>query len=159
MNCNKAQELISLYLDDKLSSQSISELKKHFTECSKCQQDYLTLKKIKGILANTPKQEVSPDFTTSVMNKIKNKEQEKQDNVVMFGSFFNSMRKKLIMAAGFLFVAASSYFFFMPYNNVNKQDTENYASAVEYYFNNVDNYNQNEFDNDDYEEYMLSIFC
>lgn len=159
MNCNKAQELISLYLDDKLSSQSVSELKKHFTECSKCQQDYITLKKIKGILANTPKQEVRPDFTASVMNKIKNKEQEKQDKVVMFGSFFNSMKKKLIMAAGFLFVAASSYFFFMPYNNVNKQDTENYASAVEYYFNNVDNYNQNEFDNDDYEEYMLSIFC
>lgn len=159
MNCNKAQELISLYLDDKLSSQSVSELKKHFTECSKCKQDYLTLKKIKSILSNTPKQEVSSNFTASVMNKIKNKENMKQDNVVMFGSFFNSMRKKLVMAAGFLFVAASSYFFFMPYNNVSNQNSENYASAVEYYFNNVDDYNQSDFDNDDYEEYMLSIFC
>ena len=159
MNCNKAQELISLYLDNKLSSQTVSELKKHFTECSKCQQDYLTLKKIKTILANTPKQEVSSDFTASVMKKIKSKETEKQDNVVMFGSFFNSMKKKLIMAAGFLFVAASSYFFFMPYNNVNTQDTENYASAVEYYFNNVDDYYQSDIDNDDYEEYMLSMFC
>lgn len=158
MNCNKAQELISLYLDDKLSSQSISELKKHFTKCSKCEQDYLTLKKIKNILANTPKKEVSSDFTSSVMSKIKNKEYEKKDNVVMFGSFFNSMKKKLIMAAGFLFVVASSYFFFAPYNNINKQNTENYASAMEYYFNS-DNYAQSDIDNDDYEEYILSIFC
>lgn len=158
MNCNKAQELISLYLDNKLSSQSVSELKKHFAECSKCEQDYLTLKKIKDILAKSPKKEVSADFTSSVMNKIKNGETEKQDNVVMFGSFFDSMKKKLIMAAGFLFVIASSYFYFAPYTNVNKQNSENYASAMEYYFD--DNYySQNDIDNDDYEEYMLSLFC
>lgn len=158
MNCNKAQELISLYLDNKLSSQSVSELKKHFAECSKCQQDYLTLKKIKDILEKSPKKEVSADFTSSVMNRIKNGEAEKQDNVVMFGSFFNSMKKKLVMAAGFLFVVASSYFYFAPYNNVNKQNSENYASAMEYYFD--DNYySQNDIDNDDYEEYMLSLFC
>ena len=158
MNCNKAQELISLYLDNKLSSQSVSELKKHFTECSKCEQDYLTLEKIKDILAKSPKKEVSADFTSSVMNRIKNGEAEKQDNVVMFGSFFNSMKKKLVMAAGFLFVIASSYFYFAPYNNVNKQNSENYASAMEYYFD--DNYySQNDIDNDDYEEYMLSLFC
>lgn len=158
MNCNKAQELISLYLDNKLSSQSVSELKKHFAECSKCQQDYLTLKKIKDILEKSPKKEVSADFTSSVMNRIKNGEAEKQDNVVMFGSFFNSIKKKLVMAAGFLFVVASSYFYFAPYNNVNKQNSENYASAMEYYFD--DNYySQNDIDNDDYEEYMLSLFC
>lgn len=158
MNCNKAQELISLYLDNKLSSQSISELKKHFTECSKCEQDYLTLKKIKNILANSPKKEVSANFTASVMGKIKHKEYEKEDNVVMFGSFFNSMKKKLIMAAGFLFVVASSYFFFMPNANINNQDNENYAAAMEYYFASND-YEQNDIDNDDYEEYMLSLFC
>jgi hypothetical protein len=127
-------------------------------ECPKCEQDYLTLKKIKNILANTPKQEVSSDFTASVMSKIKNKEEEKKDNVIMFGSFFNSMKKKIVMAAGFLFVIASSYFFFAPYNNVNKQNTENYASAMEYYFIS-DEYAQNDIDNDDYEEYMLSLFC
>ncbi len=157
MNCNKAQELISLYLDNKLSSQSVSELKKHFTECSKCEQDYLTLKKVKNILANTPKQEVSSDFTASVMSKIKNKEYEKEDNVVMFGSFFNSMKKKLIMAAGFLFVVASSYFFFMPNNNV-KVDDEKYVAAMEYYFASSDDYAQSDINNDDYEEYMLSLF-
>lgn len=159
MNCNKAQEMISLYIDNKLSSQSVNELKKHFTECSKCKQDYVMLKNIRTILSNSPKKEVSADFTASVMSKIKNKEYQKKDNVVMFGSFFNSMKKKIVMAAGFLFVAASSYFFFMPYNNVNTQDTENYASAVEYYFNNVDDYYQSDIDNDDYEEYMLSMFC
>lgn len=156
MNCNKAQELISLYLDNKLSSQSVSELKKHFTECSKCEQDYLTLKKVKNILANTPKKEVSSDFTASVMSKIKNKEYENKDNVVMFGSFFNSMKKKLIMAAGFLFVVASSYFFFMPNNNI-KVDDEKYVASMEYYFASND-YEQNDIDNDDYEEYMLSLF-
>ena len=158
MNCNKAQELISLYLDNKLSSQSISELKKHFTECSKCEQDYLTLKKVKNILANTPKQEVSSNFTASVMSKIKNKEYEKKDNVIMFGSFFNSMKKKIVMAAGFLFVIASSYFFFMPNTNINNQNNENYVAAMEYYFASND-YEQSDIDNDDYEEYMLSLFC
>ena len=159
MNCNKAQELISLYLDNKLSSQSVSELTKHFDKCVKCKQDYITLKRIKTILSNSPKKEVSSDFTSSVMAKIKNKEHEKKDNVVMFGSFFGSIKKKLIMAAGFLFVVASSYFFFMPYNNASKQDDETYASAAVEYYSDSENHNQDYIDNDDYEEYMLSVFC
>ncbi len=158
MNCNKAQEMISLYIDNRLSAQSVSELKKHFTECQKCKQDYITLKNIKTILSKSPKKEVSADFTASVMSKIKNKEYEKKDNVVMFGSFFNSMKKKIVMAAGFLFVAASSYFFFMP-GNVSKYDTDNYASVAMEYYLDSDDYIQSDIDNDDYEEYMLSLFC
>ena len=72
MNCNEAQEMISLYIDNKLSAESVSELMKHFEECSKCKQDYIMLKNIKEILSKSPKKEVSADFTASVMNKIKN---------------------------------------------------------------------------------------
>ncbi|MBQ2219271.1 MAG: zf-HC2 domain-containing protein, partial [Elusimicrobia bacterium] len=107
MNCNKAQELISQYIDNELSAQSVSELLKHFEECDKCKQDYIMLKNIKTVLSKAPKKELSSDFTASVMNKIKSENIEKDDNVVMFGSFFNSFKKKIVMAAGFLFIVAS----------------------------------------------------
>lgn len=158
MNCNKVQKLISLYVDNKLSSQEIAELKAHLQQCEKCNQDYITLKNIKNILANTPKKEVSANFTDSVMSKIKNKEYlEKKDNVVFFGAF-NSMKKKLVMAAGFLFVVASSSFFFMNNNNisVNQYDEQIYASAIEYCLDYDDMY---DYENDEYDEYMLSLFC
>ena len=133
MNCNKAQELISQYIDNELSAQSVSELLKHFEECDKCKQDYIMLKNIKTILSKAPKKELSSDFTVSVMNKIKSENVKKDDNVVMFGSFFNSFKKKIVMAAGFLFIVASSTFFFMHEPNINKQNGDNYASAgIEY---------------------------
>ena len=117
------------------------------------------LKNIKTILSKSPKKELSADFTASVMNKIKNENIKKDDNVVMFGSFFNSFKKKLVMAAGFLFIVASSSFFFMHEINFNKTQGDNYASmtAMEYYFGDNDSFDD-EIDNDDYEEY-ISMFC
>ena len=160
MNCNKAQELISQYIDNELSAQSVSELMKHFEECEKCKQDYIMLKNIKTILSKSPKEELGADFTASVMNKIKSENVKKEDNVVMFGSFFNSFKKKLVMAAGFLFIVASSSFFFMHGNNVTQQNQDNYASAgIEYYFGYNNYYDSDtDIDNDDYEEY-ISMFC
>ena len=159
MNCNKAQEMISLYVDNKLSAQSVSELQKHFEECDKCKQDYIFLKNVKKVLADTPKKEPSANFTASVMNKIKS-ENVKKDNVVMFGSFFNSFTKKMVMAAGFLFIVASSTFFFMHGPSVNQQNNDNYASAgMEYYFGYNNYYDgDTDIDDDDYEEY-ISMFC
>ena len=159
MNCNKAQELISQYIDNELSAQSVSELLKHFEECDKCKQDYIMLKNIKTVLSKAPKKELSSDFTASVMNKIKSENVKKDDNVVMFGSFFNSFKKKLVMAAGFLFIVASSSFFFMHETGINKQNSENYASAgMEYYFGYNSYYDSDDIDDDDYEEY-ISMFC
>ena len=159
MNCYKAQELISQYIDNKLSAQSVSELLKHFEECDNCQQDYIMLKNIKTVLSKTPKKELSSDFTVSVMNKIKSENIKKDDNVVMFGSFFNSFKKKIVMAAGFLFIVASSTFFFMHEPNINKQNGDNYASAgIEYYFGYNNYYDSDDIDDDDYEEY-ISMFC
>ncbi|MBO7611178.1 MAG: zf-HC2 domain-containing protein [Elusimicrobia bacterium] len=158
MNCNKAQELISQYIDNKLSAQSVSELQKHFEECSKCKQDYIMLKNIKAVLSKTPKKELSSDFTASVMNKIKNENVKKDDNVVMFGSFFNSFKKKMVMAAGFLFIVASSTFFFMHGPTINQQNGDSYASSgMEYYFG-YNSYYDSDMDDDDYEEY-ISMFC
>ena len=159
MNCNKAQELISQYIDNELSAQSVSELLKHFEECDKCKQDYIMLKNIKTVLSKAPKKELSSDFTASVMNKIKSENIEKDDNVVMFGSFFNSFKKKLVMAAGFLFIVASSSFFFMHETGINNQNSENYASAgMEYYFGYNSYYDSDDIDDDTYEEY-ISMFC
>lgn len=163
MNCNKAKELISLYIDNKLSSKEITELKSHLEQCKQCKQDYNSFKNIKKILANTSKKQVSKDFTSFVMNKIKNKEYLKEkDNVIAFGSL-SSIKKKLIIAAGFLFVIVSSSFFFMKEDNnitVDKysdSDT-NYVSVIEeYYSYSEKDYSENF--NNDYEEYMLSLFC
>jgi len=150
MDCNKVQELISLYLDKKLSSQEIIELEKHFDVCEKCKQDYITLKNIKNILSSSCKKEVSPNFTSSVMDKIK--KEKSNDNVIHFGS----IKKKFIMAAGFLFIVASSFFFVNTNRPINQQNSQQYESAIQYCLD-YDYYNEEVSDYDEYEEYMLSV--
>ena len=90
MDCNKIQELISLYLDNELSSQEVMELEKHFDVCNKCKQDYIALKNIKAVLSFNRK-EVGLDFTSSLMCKIK--KEKFSNNIISFGS----MKKKIII--------------------------------------------------------------
>ena len=147
MDCNKIQELISLYLDNELSSQEVMELEKHFDVCNKCKQDYIALKNIKVVLSFNRK-EVGLDFTSSLMCKIK--KEKFSNNIISFGS----MKKKIIIAAGFLFVFASSVIFIDTNKiSINKQTFQTYEHAIEYY----ESYDEDIDDYAEYEEYMLSM--
>lgn len=150
MDCNKIQELISLYLDNKLSPKEIVELEKHLNICGKCKQDYIVLKNMRSILSSFSKKEVSQNFASSVMDKIK--KEKCNNNIISFGS----VKKKIVMAAGFLFIVASSFFFINTNNPlINKQTVYQYELEPEYY----EYYDEDIDDYAEYEEYMLSMLC
>ena len=157
MKCKNFKEMISLYLDDKLSSEKTETLKKHLQICAQCKQEYTVLKNIKNILSRVDKKELSSSFSDSVMDKIKNKTYKEEKNVI----FVNFIKKRFVMAAGFVFIILScSLFFVKDTDFINKKsNNQHYAStsqAVEYYFGNA---NGSDTDGDDYEEYILSLFA
>ena len=157
MKCKKFKEMISLYIDAKLSSKETEMLKKHFQTCRECEKEYTVLKNIKNILSRVDKKELSSSFSDSVMDKIKNKTYEEDKNVV----FMSFIKKHFLMAAGFIFIVLSSSLFFINDSGIvnKKANNEYYAStsqAIEYYFGNE---NGSDADTDDYEEYILSLFA
>ena len=156
MKCNDFKEKISLYIDNKLSLKETEDLKKHLEICPECKQEYIVLKNIKNILSKVGKKEISSSFTDSVMDKIKSKSYEQQNNVV----FINFVKKHFVMAAGFLFIVLSSSLFFVKdtYFINKKANNEYYASvssAMQYYFDN--NNLEDDTEESDYEEYILSL--
>lgn len=157
MKCKKFKEMISLYIDAKLSSKETEMLKKHFQTCRECEKEYTVLKNIKNILSRVDKKELSSSFSDSVMDKIKNKTYKEEKNVI----FVNFIKKRFVMAAGFVFVILScSLFFVKDTDFINKKsNNQHYAStsqAIEYYFGNA---SASDTDGDDYEEYILSLFA
>ena len=174
MKCKKIQEMISLYLDNKLSSGEKEQLKHHLESCSACQKEYVAAKNIKSLLAGLKSvNTVSDGFTDSVMNKIKNKTYDKQkDNAVVV----KFIKKHLLVAASFIFIvlASSSSIFFMKETksvNINRivnqnkiqtevetisrlKDNAYYISIIESFFD------DNSHETDDIEEeYVLSFFA
>ena len=154
MKCKNFQEMISLYLDNRLSSEEIKQLEAHLASCPECKKEYIASKNIKNLLSGLKTDKtVSDNFTDSVMNKIKNKAYDNSN-----GKFFtvNFVKKHFLIAASFIFVvAASSSMFFMKdtkfvsinqIENQNKiknevvvksqlKDNSYYASVIESIFN------------------------
>lgn len=171
MKCKKIQEIISLYLDNKLSSAEAEQLKKHLESCYECKKDFIAAKNIKNLLSGLKTDKtVSDGFTDSVMNKIKNKTYaEKESKIISF----NFIKKHFLIAASFIFViAASSSIFFMKDTktlNINQIENQNkikteitvksqlkdisyYASVIESVFNDSSS------DDDDFEEEYIYSF-
>ncbi|MFI3115450.1 MAG: zf-HC2 domain-containing protein [Clostridia bacterium] len=73
-NCEKYENLISLYLDDMLLATEVEELLEHLDSCENCHAYYTDLKCIKESIKNI-KIEYPEDLTTSILDKIQlNKE-------------------------------------------------------------------------------------
>ncbi len=128
MKCKNIQEIISLYLDNKLSSAEKEQLKHHLESCSSCKEEYIAVKNIKNLLSGLKTSQVVDDgFTDSVMNKIKNKTYDDKPGKIFT---FNFIKKHFLIAASFIFVvAASSSVLFMKsdkdISNFNKNINQN----------------------------------
>ncbi len=112
MKCGKVQELISLYLDNKLSSAETEHLKRHLESCSFCKKEYIAARNIKNLLSGLKSDKtVSDGFTDSVLNKIKSGAYNEREDKAIVLKF---IKKHLLVAASFIFIIlASSSMFFM----------------------------------------------
>lgn len=71
MDCEKANELMSLYIDAELDIQEINELETHIKNCSSCQSELNHLLYIVDNLKSMPQLELPNNFHDELINNIK----------------------------------------------------------------------------------------
>lgn len=71
MDCEKANELMSLYIDADLDIQEINELEAHIKNCSSCQSELNHLLYIVDNLKSMPQLELPDNFHNELINNIK----------------------------------------------------------------------------------------
>lgn len=76
MNCEKARELISPYIDDELEDIIATELSEHLLTCSDCSELYTKTLKLSETLKLSKDVEPSTDFRTKLMTSLLQQERE-----------------------------------------------------------------------------------
>lgn len=70
MKCEKVQENLDLFLEGVLNLRLSNKIEKHLSVCKKCQEEKAAFQKVWQVLDNVPQEELSPNFTKSLMQRI-----------------------------------------------------------------------------------------
>ena len=76
MNCQKAESLLSEYIDSTLSARETWELDKHLAGCNACTRLANEMRRTVSMLAEAPRFEVSDSFVANLQARIAGVEQE-----------------------------------------------------------------------------------
>lgn len=71
MDHQRAQELLSDYLDEELSGETLVELEQHLESCDECQAELESLRDTVSVLGGLKPAEPSPDFLQQVNQKLR----------------------------------------------------------------------------------------
>lgn len=71
MDHQRAQELLSDYLDGELSGADLADLEQHLESCAECQAELESLRKTLSVLGGLKPAEPSPDFLQQVNQKLR----------------------------------------------------------------------------------------
>lgn len=73
MNCNEAMDILSLYIDDQLSSQEKELFEQHIASCDKCKEELVYMQNIIKNVSNLDEEKELPkDFHENLLIKIDN---------------------------------------------------------------------------------------
>jgi len=101
MQCSKAKEIFSDYIDGSLSLQKTNELEEHLQECPDCESELEKLYKLRQVLKDAGQVEVSDEYWNNYWIRLKDKLPEKPIKVSFFTKFkyaFISLFRKPIPA-------------------------------------------------------------
>lgn len=84
MKCDKASELISLYIDKELNRQDEQLLMEHLSECDDCRNEYEQLKVMVEELNNIPLVELPNGYHSELILKIENTKVDNAENISYF---------------------------------------------------------------------------
>jgi len=101
MKCRKYRKLISLYVDDELSSVYEDELFEHLCACSSCKTALKNESMLKSYIKDSYSGTYNVDFSRSIMTKIEEKNNKKKMT-------FKTVQKTKIIACAALVVIFSS---------------------------------------------------
>lgn len=105
MDCSRALELMSLFIDGELNGKIESNLKQHINTCNSCKREYDIQKSIREILINMPPVELPADFNTRLHQKLT----ELESTLSVKQKFWQRSRglfKAAVLAASFILVIA-----------------------------------------------------
>ncbi len=111
INCEKAQMLFSLYLDNELDETEKSEFEKHLEICSSCRSELLKLQQVISLVAGIGDEDLPQGFGESLHNKLVPVSEETKKNAGV-----NVLRNKYVkifstLAAGLLVVVLLKDFY------------------------------------------------
>ena len=113
MNCLKAQEHFSAYLEDELGYQTIKAFEAHLTDCEACHNEFTLFKKSVNLLNQLPQVEPSPYFNAALQTSLADIE---VDTVPLWRRIVEAIRIRPVWAlSGFatilLVIFAGAFFY------------------------------------------------
>lgn len=70
MNCRRVQDLLSPYLDERLTGQQMLEVRRHLDSCRSCSEEYMMLRQVKILLRSVSMKEPGPFFEARLRAQI-----------------------------------------------------------------------------------------
>ncbi|HCW92380.1 MAG TPA: hypothetical protein DHM44_01725 [Flexistipes sinusarabici] len=101
MKCQKYRKLISLYVDDELSSVHENELFEHIGTCPSCKTALKNESMLKSYIKDSYSGTYNVDFSCSIMAKIENKNNKKK-------STFKAVQRSRVVAGAAVVIVFSS---------------------------------------------------
>lgn len=106
MNCNKALELMSLYLDNELDKNMAQEFLKHIEACPSCKKEFEIMHSVVNELREIPLEELPDNFHDELISKIEVLNTNKKGNKIF-------KFKKPIVFPYKKYVSAAAVFIFL----------------------------------------------
>lgn len=110
MKCEKAKDLISLYIDGMLNKKDETELLKHLEGCSECEEELKEMTFIKELMNEEPLMALPDTFEQNLHLKLVeenyNRENVKESKVVSILDFFKHHQKSIAGVAAMFLLAA-----------------------------------------------------
>lgn len=75
MNCHRARQLISPYLDQQLTGREMLALQQHFSECASCEAERHSIRQVKMLLRGLHPARPRPDLTGMIAVRLSDAEQ------------------------------------------------------------------------------------
>ena len=108
MNCQRAQNLISSFIDHELSAEETRELRKHLFSCSECETEYQELLHIKDFLENV----IQEPFDFDPLENLHSRLLKEEDSFLPFSNQKIWIRRLGIVAACFVIYFVTSNILF-----------------------------------------------
>lgn len=117
MECKEVQQILSAYLDQKVSDFKAKKIERHLDKCKRCKLNYQTLKNTVDKLEYYPQIEPNDSFTAEVMHKI---EGEKSSSNPVFEDWLSKfvLSNKLIITSISLILLVSAILVFTIVNKL-----------------------------------------
>ena len=116
MNCLKAEEQFSAYIEDELDYQAVRTFEAHLNACESCRQEFTLFRESLDLLHQLPQIEPSTDFDTALKTRLVDTQVE---SIPFWGRVFQPLHGQirfalsgaavmLVMVAGFYFYQKTS---------------------------------------------------